>query len=65
MDGPALHLAASGGFEQIAKFLIEQGANVNLQDKVFFDFNFSYFFICCCGSLLGCFMLIVNGCCVM
>ena len=28
-----------------------------------FLFLFSHFFICCCGSLLGCFMLIVKWLC--
>ena len=71
-----LHIAAHNPSEQIVKILIEHGANVHLQDQVFiffffdFDFNFyflvfSHFFICCCDFLVGCFMLIVNGCCVM
>ena len=72
----ALHRAADRGFEQIVKILVEHGSNVHLQDKVFiffffdFDFNFyffifSHFFICCCDFIVGCFLLIVNGCCVV
>ena len=53
----ALDLAASNGFEQIVKILIEHGANVHLQEQlVFFFFDFFYF-ICCCGFIIGCFVL--------
>ena len=68
----ALHRAAGGGFEQIVKILIEHGSNVHLQTSVliffswfwFYFFVFSHFFICCCGFIIGCFVLIVNGCVV-
>ena len=30
----ALHKAASKGFEEVVKILIEHGSNVNLQDRV-------------------------------
>ena len=63
----ALHLAADKGFEQIVKILVENGANVHLQDQVFIFFFISLFFsdfICCCGFILDCFMLILNGCVV-
>ena len=69
----ALHRAAFKGFEQIVKILVDHGSNVDLQKKVlisfFFDFHFeffvfSHFFICCCDFIVGCFILIVNGCVV-
>ena len=77
----ALHFATWKGFEQIVKILVEHGSNIDIQTKVlifffffFFDFDlnffvFSHFFICCCGFIVGCFivdcfMLIVNGCVV-
>ena len=63
----ALHNAAWKGFEQIAKILVEHGSNVDLQTSevlifIFISFVFSLFLNFCCGSLLGCFVLIVNGC---
>ena len=59
----ALYTAAVKGFEQIVKFLVEHGSNVDLQTKVFifffflisFFFVFSHFFICCCGFIVGSF----------
>ena len=53
----ALHYAADKGFEQIVKILVEHGSNVDLQDRVVLIF----FLFVVVGSLLGCFMLIVNG----
>ena len=57
----ALHYAADRGFEHIVKILVEHRPNVHLQEKVLiliFDFNFSHFLICCCGSLF-----VVSCCC--
>ena len=44
--GTPLHLAVFKGYEEIVKFLIEHGSNVDLQDKVFvfFSFFFDLFF---------------------
>ena len=40
-----LHMAAFHGFEEIVKIFIEHGANVNIQNKVFFlIFCFIIFF---------------------
>ena len=36
MVGPPLHIAAEKGFEEIVKIFIGHGANVNIQNKVFF-----------------------------
>ena len=70
----ALHYAfAERGFEQIVKILVEHGSNVQFQDQVliflFFDFSFyfvfSHFFYLLLLWFIVCFMLIVNGCCVI
>ena len=43
----ALHLAASKGWEQIVKILVDHGSNVDLQTTVFFfDFWFFFLFLC-------------------
>ena len=56
----ALHRATEKGFEQIVKILVEHGPNVDFLDPVLI---FSFLFVVV-GSLLGCFVLIVNGCVV-
>ena len=55
----ALHIAVWKGFEQIVKILVGHGSNVDLQDPVLI-FSFLYLLLWV-HSLLGCFMLIVNG----
>ena len=46
LQDPPLHDAASNGFEGIVKILIEHGANVDLQNKVIYFFDF--IFLCWC-----------------
>ena len=45
----ALHFAASKGFEQVVRVLLEHGSNVDLQDQVLI---FILFLCCCCFSLV-------------
>ena len=42
----ALHFAAREGFEQIVKFLVEHGSNVDLQTKVFIFLFLIFIFLC-------------------
>ena len=52
----ALHIAASRGFEEVVKILIEHRSNINIQSKVFFFFFFflkNYF----CWNSLDCWIV--------
>ena len=47
-----LHAAAFHGFEEIVKIFIGHGANVNIQNKVFFCFFLFFIYLFC--YLWGC-----------